>query len=66
MALLCVAVDPDIIHLLGRWCSDEMLHYLHVQALPVVVPLATQMLQHGNFALIPHNPLHQRGDLGEQ
>jgi hypothetical protein len=44
MALLCAAVDTDVICLLGRWRSDEMLRYLHVQALPLVVPLATQML----------------------
>jgi len=30
MALLCAQVDTDIIRLLGRWRSDEMLHYLHV------------------------------------
>jgi hypothetical protein len=32
MALLCAHVDTEIIHLVGRWCSDEMLRYLHVQA----------------------------------
>jgi hypothetical protein len=61
MALLCAAVDTDKIRLLGRWRSDEMLRYLHVQAFPIVAPLATQMLQHGNFALIPNNPLNSSG-----
>jgi hypothetical protein len=32
MALLCADVDSDRIRLLGRWKSDEMLRYLHVQA----------------------------------
>ncbi len=32
MALLCAHVDTDIIRLVGRWRSDEMLCYLHVQA----------------------------------
>ena len=29
MALLCYVVDTDIISLVGRWRSDEMLRYLH-------------------------------------
>jgi hypothetical protein len=40
MALLCANVDPDTIRLFGRWRSNEMLHYLHVQALPIAAPLA--------------------------
>jgi hypothetical protein len=57
MALLCAAVDTDIIRLLGRWRSDEMLRYLHVQALPILAPLASQMVQHGNYTLIPNQHL---------
>jgi hypothetical protein len=57
MALLCANVDTDRIRLLGRWRSDEMLRYLHVQAFPVVTALAPAMLQHGDFHLIPNNPL---------
>lgn len=57
MALLCAGVDPNRIRLLGRWRSDEMLRYLHVQAFPIVATLAAQMLQHGHFALIPNNRL---------
>jgi len=37
MALLCAHVDTDRIRLLGRWYSDKMLRYLHVQAYPVVL-----------------------------
>jgi hypothetical protein len=55
MALLCAAVDPDIIRLLGRWRSDEMLRYLHVQALPIVTPLATRMVQCGDYAFLPNS-----------
>jgi hypothetical protein len=57
MALLCAQVDPDRIRLLGRWRSDEMLRYLHVQAYPVVAGLAPAMITHGQFALIP-NQIH--------
>ena len=32
MALLCADVDSDRIRLLGRWQSDQMFRYLHVQA----------------------------------
>jgi hypothetical protein len=60
MALLCADVDSSRIRLLGRWRSNEMLRYLHVQALPVVAPLARQMLQHGFFTFLPKTR-HQMG-----
>ena len=34
--LLVARVNTDIIRLLGRWRSDEMLRYLHLQAAPVM------------------------------
>jgi hypothetical protein len=55
MALLCADVDSDRIRLLGRWRSDEMLRYLHVQALPIIAPLATWMVQHGYYNLLTTN-----------
>jgi hypothetical protein len=57
MALLCAEVDPDKLRLLGRWRSDEMLRYLHIQAYPIVAPLAPLMVRHGHFTLIPNNRL---------
>jgi hypothetical protein len=36
MALFCARVDSDTIKLIGRWRSDEMLRYLHVQAAPLM------------------------------
>ena len=54
MALLCARVDTDIIRLLGRWRSDEMLRYLHVQAEPIMRDFASRMLQQGNFVLHPN------------
>jgi hypothetical protein len=57
MALLCGNVDTDKIRLLGRWRSDEMLRYLHVQALPIAAPLASLMVRHGFFSFIPNNRL---------
>ena len=52
-ALLVANVDPDVIRLLGRWRSDEMLRYLHVSAEPVMRHFATQMLQ-AEYTLVPH------------
>lgn len=54
MALLCSKVDTDIIRLIGRWRSDEMLRYLHVQAEPVMRDYAAQMIAGGNFVLHPN------------
>jgi hypothetical protein len=41
--------------LVGRWCSDEMLRYLHVQAEPTMRGFSARMLQHGSFVLLPNN-----------
>ncbi|MGH8336942.1 MAG: hypothetical protein ACRETL_09035, partial [Gammaproteobacteria bacterium] len=44
-ALLCAKVPTDTIRLMGRWLSDEVLRYLHVQTQPVVQPFAQLMVQ---------------------
>ena len=36
MELLCSGVENDIISLIGRWRSDKMMRYLHVQAEPIM------------------------------
>jgi hypothetical protein len=54
MALLCAHVDTDVIRLLGRWRSDEMLRYLHVQAEPVMRDFSRLMLAGGAFNLLPN------------
>jgi hypothetical protein len=53
MALLCARVDTDIIHLVGRWRSDEMLRYLHLQAYPLMRTFARRMIAAGHFSLLP-------------
>ena len=55
MALLCSSVDNEIISLIGRWRSDEMLRYLHVQAEPIMRNFSKLMISHGNYNLLPHN-----------
>ena len=54
MALLCAGINHDRIKLLGRWRSDEMLRYLHVQAAQVTSRYAQAMVTRGDFALIPN------------
>jgi hypothetical protein len=53
MALLCAKVDTNIIRLVGRWRSDEMLRYLHLQAYPLMHTFARQMHSQGSFTLLP-------------
>ena len=55
ISLLYSGVDNDIISLIGRWRSDEMLRYLHVQAEPVMRNFSKLMIIHGNYNLLPHN-----------
>ena len=53
MVLLCAKVDDNIIRLLGLWHSDTMLHYLHLQAQPLMRDFARKMLYGGEYSLIP-------------
>jgi hypothetical protein len=50
MALLCANVTSDVIKLVGRWRSDEMLRYLHLQAYPQMHMIAPLMAQGGSFS----------------
>ncbi|KAI2501386.1 hypothetical protein MHU86_13053 [Fragilaria crotonensis] len=53
MALLCAGVDRDHIRMIGRWRSDELFRYLHVQAQPIMNGLSAAMLHGGTFRLDP-------------
>lgn len=53
-ALLLSKVDSDVIRLIGRWRSDEMLRYLHVQAAPLMQGYSRRMLQSSDYSLIPN------------
>ena len=53
MALLCAGIDRDRIKLVGRWRSEELYRYLHVQAQPVMTGLAAAMVRGGSFRLTP-------------
>ena len=56
MTLLMVQVDPYTIHLVGRWRSDTIIHYLHTTAKSFTKVLSSKMFEHGAYALIP--PAH--------
>jgi hypothetical protein len=58
-ALLLACVDPDVIRLIGRWRSDEMLWYLHVQAYPLMRDYSQRMLSAGTYTLIPNHLVPQ-------
>ena len=51
--------DPDVIRLIGRWRSDEMLRYLHVQAYPLMKDYARRMLSSATYTLIPNHLVPQ-------
>ena len=55
MELLFSGVETDIISLIERWRSDEMLQYLRVQAVPIMRNYSKLMIRHGNYNLLLHN-----------
>ena len=56
MDLLIAQVDPDTIHLVGRWRSDTIIRYLHMTSKIITKGLLAEMFEHGTYALIP--PTH--------
>ena len=55
MELLCSGVDTNIISLIGRWRSDEMMRDLHVQADPIMRNYSKLVIIHGNYNLLSYN-----------
>jgi hypothetical protein len=49
-AMLCARIDLNIARLVGRWRSDEMLKYLHVQTDSLMHNYSRQMFEQGNFS----------------
>ena len=52
MALFSRGVDALLIKLVGRWRSDTMLRYMHVQSRPIMSGLSKLMLAGGNPQLL--------------
>jgi hypothetical protein len=53
MALICGKVDFDLIQILGRWHSDAMIWYLHMQAQPVMQNFTSTMFNIGTYKFLP-------------
>jgi hypothetical protein len=53
MALLHGRIDMNNIHMMGRWNSDDMMLYLHVQAQPVMGDYTACMFNQGTYSLLP-------------
>ena len=58
MAMLCAEIDPVKTRLMGRWNSDSMLDYLHIQSPTLVKDFASRMLAAGGYSLPPGSPAH--------
>ena len=53
IALLYANVDSFIIKLIGRWFSNEMLPYLHIQADTLTRNFFQLMLTYGDYYFLP-------------
>eukprot|EP00957_Ditylum_brightwellii_P183660 13989631-Ditylum_brightwellii.AAC.1 len=49
MTLLIGHVSPDTIKLVGHWCSDVMLWYLHTVSWSMMQGHAATMVQYDNY-----------------
>jgi hypothetical protein len=52
MALLCGRIDHNTIRMLGRWHSDAMMRYLHLQAKPLMKQLTPAMFNNGSYSFL--------------
>jgi hypothetical protein len=54
MAMMCSKIDMNNIRMMGRWHSDAMMRYLHVQAQPIIEYYAAKMLNNGTYTFQPN------------
>jgi hypothetical protein len=53
MALLNGNIDHNTICILGRWHSDAMMRYLHLQSRAIMDQFASTMFNHGTYDFLP-------------
>jgi hypothetical protein len=53
MAMFFGKIDINNIHFMGRWRSDAMMRYLHVQAHPIMGRFAEVMYNNGAYTFQP-------------
>jgi hypothetical protein len=54
MAMICSKIDLNNIRMMGRWHSDAMMRYLHVQAQPIIERYAAKMFNNGTYTFQPY------------
>ena len=54
MALLCGKVNQCLIKMLGRWHSNAMMRYSHLQAFPIMSQFTPAMFNNGTFSFLPN------------
>lgn len=62
MTLLCGKVDHNLIQMLGRWHSDSMMRYLHLQAQPIMNQFASKMFNDGQYNFLPDETVPLKDD----
>ena len=58
MAMLCAGIDSTKTRLMGRWNSDSMMDYLHIQSPSLVKDFSRKMLAAGSYSLLPGTREH--------
>jgi hypothetical protein len=53
MAMIFERIDLYSIQMMGRWNSDDMMRYLHIQAQPIINNYDARMYNHGTCAFLP-------------
>jgi hypothetical protein len=53
MAMIFGKIDINSICMMGRWHSDAMMRYLHVQAQPIIGNYAAKMFNKGTYTFQP-------------
>jgi hypothetical protein len=53
MAMLVRSIDLNNIRMLGRWHSDAMMRYLHIQAQPIIGNYSSLMFNNGAYTFQP-------------
>jgi hypothetical protein len=54
MAMMCSKIYMNNIRMMGRWHSDAMMRYLHVQFQPIIERYAAKMFNNGSYTFKPN------------
>jgi hypothetical protein len=57
MEMMCRKIDMNNIRMMGRWHSDAMMRYLHVQAQPIIERYTENMFNNGTYIFQPDETL---------